>query len=236
MKVRYLIKFTKESNIKFISHLDLMKTLQRIIKRSAIPIEYSKGFNPHMTMSIAQPLSVGIYSEGEYMDVELTEDVDTHIIKSSLNENTTRNINFLEVVKIEDKEGEKKTPKSMAAIDAARYRIIIKYNDTEKLEEELKKLMSLENWNTIKKTKRGENEADIKPSVKKISYTIEDNKLYIDCILSCGSRENLSADLFSQYIKSNTTHSDLNAFTDIKREELYGLKKDKYIPLYDFLK
>ncbi|MCR1971620.1 TIGR03936 family radical SAM-associated protein [Clostridium cochlearium] len=236
MKVRYLIKFTKGSSIKFISHLDLMKTLQRIIKRSAIPIEYSKGFNPHMTMSIAQPLSVGIYSEGEYMDIELTEDVDTNTIKNRLNKSTTRNIEFLEVIKIEDKEGKKKTPKSMAAIDAARYKIKMRYNNTESLEEELKILINLKNWNTIKKTKRGENEADIKPLVKEISYTIDEKNLYIDCVLSCGSRENLSADLFSQYIKNNTSNCDLDAFIDIKRQELYGIKGDKYIPLYDFLK
>ena len=55
-KVRYLIKYSKESEIKFIAHLDLMRTIQRIIKRSELPIEYSKGFNPHMAVSIAQPL------------------------------------------------------------------------------------------------------------------------------------------------------------------------------------
>ena len=60
--MRYLIKFTKEENIKFIAHLDLMRTIQRIIRRSGLPVEYSKGFNPHMALSIAQPLSVGVYS------------------------------------------------------------------------------------------------------------------------------------------------------------------------------
>ena len=73
MKVRYVIKFTKGENIKFIGHLDLMRTIQRIIKRSGLPVEYSKGFNPHMSLSIAQPLSVGVYSDGEYLDLVLTE-------------------------------------------------------------------------------------------------------------------------------------------------------------------
>ena len=49
-----------------------MRTLQKIIKRSELPIEYSKGFNPHMAVSIAQPLSVGVHSNGEYMDVVLS--------------------------------------------------------------------------------------------------------------------------------------------------------------------
>ena len=69
--VRYLIKFTKESEIKFISHLDLMRTIRRIIVRSHLPIKFSKGFNPHMALSLAQPLSVGVCSEGEYMDMIL---------------------------------------------------------------------------------------------------------------------------------------------------------------------
>ena len=73
MKVRYVIKFTKGENIKFIGHLDLMRTIQRIIKRSGLPVEYSKGFNPHMALSIAQPLSVGVYSDGEYLDLVLRD-------------------------------------------------------------------------------------------------------------------------------------------------------------------
>ena len=73
--MRYLIKFSKGEGIKFISHLDLMRTIQRIIRRSGVPIEYSKGFNPHMALSLAQPLSVGVYSDGEYMDIVLTEEI-----------------------------------------------------------------------------------------------------------------------------------------------------------------
>ena len=73
--MRYLIKFSKGEGIKFISHLDLMRTIQRIIRRSGVPIEYSKGFNPHMALSLAQPLSVGVYSDGEYMDIVLTEEM-----------------------------------------------------------------------------------------------------------------------------------------------------------------
>ena len=80
MKVRYLIKFSKEGNIKFVSHLDLMRTLHKVVKRAALPVKYSKGFNPHMSISIAQPLSVGMYSCGEYMDVVLEEEIDKTIL------------------------------------------------------------------------------------------------------------------------------------------------------------
>ena len=84
--MRYLIKFSKGEGIKFISHLDLMRTIQRIIRRSGVPIEYSKGFNPHMALSLAQPLSVGVYSDGEYMDIVLTEEMKVADLLARLNE------------------------------------------------------------------------------------------------------------------------------------------------------
>ena len=84
--MRYLIKFTKEPNIKFISHLDVLRTIQRNIRRADLPIEYSQGFNPHMATSIAQPLSVGVYSSGEYMDMVLTREMNEEEIIKRLNE------------------------------------------------------------------------------------------------------------------------------------------------------
>ena len=84
--MRYVIKFTKGDNIKFIGHLDLMRTIQRIIKRSGLPVEYSKGFNPHMSLSIAQPLSVGVYSDGEYLDLVLTEELSCEDVINKLND------------------------------------------------------------------------------------------------------------------------------------------------------
>lgn len=107
MKVRYVIKFTKESSVKFISHLDLMRTIQRVIRRADLPMEYSKGFNPHMALSIAQPLSVGVYSDAEYMDIVLVEELEEKEIIDRLNAKTASGIKFLNARKVITKEGEK---------------------------------------------------------------------------------------------------------------------------------
>ena len=98
--MRYLIKFSKGEGIKFISHLDLMRTIQRIIRRSGVPIEYSKGFNPHMALSLAQPLSVGVYSD-EYMDIVLTEEMNVADLLARLNEAAPPTIRFFEATPIE---------------------------------------------------------------------------------------------------------------------------------------
>lgn len=232
--MRYLIKFSKESNIKFISHLDLMRTIQKIIKRAALPIEYSKGFNPHMTISIAQPLSVGVYSSGEYMDVVLKEEIDEDEIKERLRNNVPSGVKILEVIKVRSV-SDKKVPQSMAAIEAAKYKIAIKYIDSSILEEELKKLPRLSEWNVIKKGKNGEKEINIKPLIKEFKYRLEGNILRLQVLLSAGSRENLSPDLLGKFVKENTTGINEEAFVDIERKEMYGLKNNKYIPLIELL-
>ena len=229
--MRYLIKYTKESEIKFIAHLDLMRTIQKVVRRAQLPVKYSKGFNPHMALSIAQPLSVGVYSSGEYMDLILTEEVDEQEIIDRLNEKTASGIKFLTATRIVDVENQKKLPQAMALIDDCRYIIKVQYNDSANLEEELKTLLEEKEWNTIKKSKKGEREVDIKALVYDFKFWIKDNELVINTLIQSGSREHLSADLLVNYIKEKTTGANLDAFVDIKREEMYYLKGEKFEPL-----
>lgn len=231
LKVRYLIKFTKESNIKFISHLDLMRTIHRTVRRSGIKAKYSKGFNPHMIMSIAQPLSVGVYSDSEYLDIELEEVISENNVIEKLNMAAPSGIKFLDAKMIIEKENTKKQPTAMAAVEGAKYIIKIKYNNDAVLKDELQSLYLKENWQTIKKSKKGEKVVDIKPMIKEFEYTVENNLLTIETIVSCGSKENLSADLLGNFIKENTSNAISDAFVEIKRLELYGMKNKKLVPL-----
>ena len=172
--MRYVIKFTKGENIKFIGHLDLMRTIQRIIKRSGLPVEYSKGFNPHMALSIAQPLSVGVYSEGEYLDLVLTEALGVGEVIEKLNESTPPTIKFLHATPVEIIENVKRLPQAMALLDGARYIIKIKLTGTSKVEEEMMKTLNESTWEIVKKTKKGEKLTYIKPLVKEFKYCIKD--------------------------------------------------------------
>ena len=234
--MRYLIKFTKEPNIKFISHLDVLRTIQRNIRRADLPIEYSQGFNPHMATSIAQPLSVGVYSSGEYMDMVLTREMNEEEIIKRLNETAPSGIKYISALAIPYVEGQKKVPQAMAMIDAARYIIKIKYTQIDNVETEMNKLLEKNKWNTIKKIKKGSKEVDIKTFIKEFSFWIKDEYLVINTLISTGSREHLSAELLVRYIQENTTNADLDAFVDTKREEMYFYKKeDKLVPLYKCL-
>ena len=229
--VRYLIKYTKESEIKFLSHLDLMRTIQRVIRRAKLPIEYSKGFNPHMSISIAQPLSVGVHSIGEYLDAVFTEAVDEKEILKALNENTVGGVKFLSVTTVAIKEGQK-NQQAMATIDAAKY--IIKFKLEEESDLDMDSLMKLSQWTILKKSKSGEKETDIKPLVKEIKYSIDDEILTIEGLLSCGSRENLSASLLSEFIKAHVNGIKKDAFVDIKRVEMYAFRGKELLTLQEY--
>ena len=230
--MRYLIKFTKEENIKFISHLDVLKTIQKNIRRAELPIEYSKGFNPHMSTSIAQPLSVGVYSCGEYMDMVLDREMDEKEIIDRLNSTAPSGIKYLSALAIPYVEGEKKVPQAMAMIDAARYTIKVKYSDVSNLEKEMNELLSKEEWNTIKKSKKGEREVNLKSLIKELNFWIKDEALVLNTLISTGSREHLSADLLVKYIQENTSNALVDSFVAVKREEMYFYKGDKLVPLY----
>lgn len=232
-----MIKFTKEPEIKFISHLDLMRTIQRMIRRSGLPAQYSNGFNPHMSLSIAQPLPVGMYSSGEYMDAVFDTEIDGKIISDSLNKSAPHGIRILEAFKIRSvKEGEKKIPQSMAAIDAAKYSAKIKYTDISNLEGDIKYISDKKEWNIQKKTKTTEKEVDLKPLVKKLNYKITGDILNITAIIACGSRENLSFELLCDFFKKYSSNADTDAFTDIERKELYALLENEYVPLDSYFR
>lgn len=212
-----------------------MRTIQRMMKRSGLPVVYSQGFNPHINLSLAQPLAVGVYSGGDYFDAPMEEDIDETTVKEAMNRIAPPGIKILEVSKIRDEEN-KKVFKSMAAIDAASYRIKLRYRDASLLEKEMDALLEKAEWSILKKSKSGEKVVDIKPLVRSIDFRIVENILVVEAVVSCGSKDNLSPELLAQLIKDSTSNVDEDAFIDIKRNEMYADVDGKLIPLYRYIK
>jgi len=75
---RLRIRFSRGNALKFISHLDILRLWERAFRRARIPLAYSEGFTPHPRISLAAPLSVGITSDVEMMDVTLANQVSPH--------------------------------------------------------------------------------------------------------------------------------------------------------------
>lgn len=183
-----------------------------------------------MTISIAQPLSVGVYSRGEYMDIVLVEEVDTKEILNKLNENSPSGVQFLDVVKVEDN----KAPQAMAIIDGAKYIMKFKSTNADVTLKAIEKLQDLDSWNIIKKSKKGEKEVDIKPLLKQFKLISNSKTLNFEVMVACGSRENLSPNLLSEFIKDNVKAVDKDAFVDTERIDMYAYKNNKLVPLNKF--
>jgi radical SAM-linked protein len=73
---RIRIKYGKYGALRFVGHLDMAKTWERILRRAQLPLEYTQGFNPRPRMQFAAALAVGLTSESEYLDAWLTTRLD----------------------------------------------------------------------------------------------------------------------------------------------------------------
>lgn len=76
---------SKKGRIKFVSHLDMFRMMQRTVRRAEIPLWYTEGFNPHPYISFLLALSLGVESEGEPVDIRIVGDMSPEEVKERLN-------------------------------------------------------------------------------------------------------------------------------------------------------
>ena len=99
-------RFVKEGDAVWMSHLDLMRVLQRSFRRAGLLLAHSQGFTPHPELSLALPLSVGVSSGCEIMDFKLEEGQDTENLRERLNRVLPAGVEIAEVYEGEMKDGD----------------------------------------------------------------------------------------------------------------------------------
>lgn len=144
------IFFMKTGRIKFISHLDLQRTMQRALKRSGLPVWETEGFNPHIYLTFALPLSLGIESVCESFDVKMTEEIKFDEICKKLNAVLTEDLQIIKAAEPLYKSTD---------IKKAEYEIILEQT------EEFIKFLQQEKIIITKKSKKGEVQVDLKPLI-----------------------------------------------------------------------
>jgi radical SAM-linked protein len=93
---RLRVRFKRRQELKFISHLDLIRLWQRALQRAGISLAYSEGFSPHPQISLAAPLAVGVTSEAELMDIYLSKPVSPHFFTAALSQQLPPGIEILQ--------------------------------------------------------------------------------------------------------------------------------------------
>ena len=162
MKVR--VKFSKTGVIRFIGHLDLMRYFQKAFRRTDYRVKYSGGFSPHMIMSFAQALGVGIESQGEYFDVELEDNQDIDALTEELNKQMVDGIHVISCKILPEGAGN-----AMASVAAGSYDIIFD-KENPITEDIISSYHSKEEIPYTKTTKSGETTFNIKEFVYDIGY------------------------------------------------------------------
>lgn len=186
MKVR--IKFRKYGALRFIGHLDVMRFFQKVMRRAEIPIAFTGGYSPHMIMSFASPLGIGITSDGEYFDIELTEPISSAEAVRRMNEEMVEGIEVLSFRQI----AEEKKMTGMAIVAAAGYLVRVKKGELpENWKMQMAAFIEQPEILIVKQTKRSEKEVDIRPMI----YQLETKGEEIYLRLAAGSAENLKPEL-----------------------------------------
>ncbi len=95
--------FNKYDDMKYISHLDLLRVMDRLLRRSGVPIKYSQGFHPRPKISLGNPISLGTEAFNEPMDIELREDMTNDELMKRLNSKSVLGFEFTKVIDIDGK-------------------------------------------------------------------------------------------------------------------------------------
>ncbi len=225
MKAR--IKFRKFGAMKFIGHLDVMRFFQKVMRRADIPIAFTGGFSPHMIMSFANPLGVGVTSDGEYFDIELTEEINMQDAIVRMNQVVVEGIEIVNMVPISD---EKKRT-GMSIVAAADYLSAVKRGTLpDGWQSKAQDFIGQSEICITKKTKKSEKDVDIKPMIYK--FEVRDESVYMQ--VATGSVENLKPELvmraFVQYLGLHPedytfAHHRLDVYADEGDKHFVSLDK-----------
>ncbi len=161
LKVR--IRFSKKGPVKFVGHLDTMRYFQKAVRRAGLPAAFSGGYSPHMIMSFAAPLGVGVESEGEYFDLELSEDLPTEEIRQRLDSVMAEGVRVTGVRRVPDG----KAGNAMSLVAAADYRVFFRPGKApaEGWQERIQDFLAQKEILITKTTKTGEKQVDIRPFI-----------------------------------------------------------------------
>ena len=187
------IKFKKVGNLQYISHLDLVRTMQKIVVRTKLPVWYTEGFNPKPKMVFAAPLSTGTESLVEFMDLRLDAEVDLDVAVAAFNSNMTDEMQVLEAYYPSSK---------LTDLKWLAYTITINtLNASSELAEKCNSALASNAILIDKKTKSGLCEVDIKPMIKSADVLFVDGGLKITCILSADSASFLNPEYVVKYLR-----------------------------------
>lgn len=219
--MRVGMKFARTGDAKFISHLDMQRVMGRALRRSGLPVKYSEGFNPHIVMSFASALPVGMETEGDYLEFKLEFEVEIDKVHEALRRSMPEGITALKAWKIQDS-----APKLMAAAAQSEYEIGIETSSPEKFQKAMHDLLERESCIIEKKKKGKVRQVDIRPLIQMARY--EQNTGVLHIRLMCSGENSLTPKTLLSQLENQDT---IFGVSKLVRKNLYYYNKGELISL-----
>lgn len=189
-KINLRAKFEKSGRAVYISHLDLMRTMQRAFKRSKIPVWYTEGFNPHIYLNFPLALSLGVTGRAEFMDFAVTEPTNYDELRDSLNGEMPEGLRILEIFEPAHENKD---------VGFADYRIDFHGGgEPQETLSMLEKMLAEDKIEVDKRSKsKGMVKTDIKPHISVTETELCDGFLRVFVRLPAGLKMNINAGVFT---------------------------------------
>lgn len=184
------LRFSKTGQAKYISHLDTNRVFSRAFARAKINLWYTQGFNPRPYMSFSLPLSLGVESFCENVDIRIIDDLTDEEIKVRVNDALPLGIRIVDVY-----------DDFMDCHDIAYSDYVYKFEfkDNELALEKIKAVLESDAIMAQKKAKQGKRrvlkETDIKQFIVKYNISIRDDNIILNIRLLAGPDKNLNPTL-----------------------------------------
>ena len=226
MKLR--MQITKDRDIRFISHLEYVRTIERAIRRAKLPAAYSEGFNPHLKFSLASALGVGVVSYTEFVEIELAEPVEIEAAARALDKALPRGIRVLAADAVANN-----TAALMAEAAGASYVVTLPYDkDITEAVANYNNAVELLFKKAAPKRKEKFKEIDVKFYIPEIAVELKDGKTIFsfECkITPTGSMK--AVDLLNALNEAYALELPVE-MADIERHTLYKFtKRGKKVPM-----
>ena len=184
------LRFSKTGRLKYISHLDINRAMARALKRAEIPLWYTEGFNPHPYMSFSLPLSLGVESLCESVDLRIVGEITNKEIKDRLNKVLPED---LKIIAVYD------DFRDNSEIAYSDYVYKFEFKDNDLALEKIKKVLSSDEILALKKGKKGRKrimkETNIKSFIDKYSISVRGDVIVLNIRLLAGVEKNLNPSL-----------------------------------------
>lgn len=155
---RLRLRYARRGRLRFSSHRDFQRALERALRRAEVPVAFSQGFNPRPRVSYANAAATGVASEAEYVELALTERRDPEVVRAALDEALPPGLDVLEVV-------DARTPDLVARLEASVYEVQLPDVDPERAAEAVSALLAADHVEVERLTKNGMRTFDARAAV-----------------------------------------------------------------------